>query len=149
MKRRSPYRLDHVHVLVADRELAAGWYTRVFGLVEVERSEDPFGPLVVSGDGGETGLALFTSRVPSEPNRVVAFRVDSEEFLAFAGRLLRQELRGPSGARLKPEDAVDHGDVLSFYLCDPDGNAFELLTQEVDSARRGLAELEARSRIDL
>jgi catechol 2,3-dioxygenase-like lactoylglutathione lyase family enzyme len=149
MKPRPPYRLDHVHVLVADRELAARWYARTFGLVETERSDDPYGPLVVSGDGGETGLALFTSRVPSDPNRVVAFRVDAEEFLGFAERLLDREVRGPSGARLRPEDAIDHGDVVSLYVCDPDGNAYELLTREVDSARRGLAELEARSRVDL
>lgn len=149
MKPRPTYSLDHVHVLVADRELAAGWYSRVFSLVEVERSADPYGPLTLSGDSGESGLALFTSRVPSDPNRVVALRVDAEEFLHFAERLLELEVRAPSGARLRPEDAIDHGDVLSLYLCDPDGNAFELLTREVESARRGLAELEARSRIDL
>ena len=149
MPDRPAYRLDHVHVLVADRERAARWYAQTLGFTELERAADPYGPLVVSGDGGVTGLALFTSRVPSEPNRVVAFRVDGEEFLAFAARLLRHELRGPSGSRLRPEDAVDHDDVLSYYFADPDGNAYELLTGDVERARSGLARLSADSRIEL
>ncbi len=149
MTRRTTLRLDHVHLLVSDRERAADWYARALGFAELERSEDPYGPLVISGDGGDTGLALFTSRVPSEPNRVVAFRVDGDEFLAFAANLLQVELRGPSGSRLRPEDAVDHGDVLSFYFADPDGNAFELLTRETDRGRRGLERLSADSRIEL
>lgn len=149
MLRRTTLRLDHVHLLVSDRERAADWCARSLGFEELERSKDPYGPLVVSGDGGDTGLALFTSRVSAEPNRVVAFRVDGEELLAFAARLLQVELRAPSGSRLRPEDAVDHGDVLSYYFSDPDGNAFELLTRDSDRARRGLARLSADSRIEL
>ena len=149
MLRRTTLRLDHVHLLVSDRERAADWYARTLGFEELERSEDPYGPLVLSADGGDTALALFTSRVPSEPNRVVAFRVDADAFLEFAGSLLRVELRAPSGGRLRPEDAVDHDDVLSYYFADPDGNAFELLTRDVERARKGLVRLSADSRIEL
>ena len=143
------YSLDHVHVLVADRELSAKWYRDVFGFEVVERTEDPYGPLAVSGDGGTTGLALFTSRVNSDPNRVVAFRVAAKEMVAFAARLLDREVRAASGARLCPEDATDHGDVISFYLVDPDGNPLEIMTRDVQEARSGLRRLSAESRLEL
>lgn len=143
------YRLDHIHLLVADRERSADWYHEVLGFLVAERSEDPYGPLVVSGDGGKTGLALFTSRVSSDPSRVVAFRVDAAEFIGFGERLLEREIRGTNGARLAPEGAVDHGDVISFYITDPDGNALEIMTREVNQARTGLRRLSAESRLEL
>jgi catechol 2,3-dioxygenase-like lactoylglutathione lyase family enzyme len=141
--------LDHVHVLVTDRDQAAEWCSRVLGLNRQSASEDPYGPLTVSGDGGKTCLALFTSRVNAEPNRVVAFRIDAQAFLGFAERLLELEVPAANRVRLRPEDFVDHGDVLSYYLVDPDGNGFELATYEVDAARIGIAELSVRSQLDL
>ncbi len=149
MSKKPSYTLDHVHVLVADRELSARWYGEVFGFEITERTEDPYGPLAVSGDGGESGLALFTSRVASDPNRVVAFRVSADELVAFAGRLLEREVRGSNGSRLCPEEAIDHGDVISFYMSDPDGNPLELTTREVDAARVGLRRLSVESRLEL
>ena len=149
MTPRSNISLDHVHLLVTDRERAAAWYARALGLERVSVSEDPYGPRSVSGDGGESCLALFTSRVAADPNRVVAFRVDAQDFLAFAERLLEFEIRAANRVRLRPEDLVDHGDVLSFYFADPDGNAFELATYEVDAARAGIAELSASSQLEL
>jgi catechol-2,3-dioxygenase len=149
MRRRSAYRLDHVHLLVADRELSAAWYELSLGFKRVSTSSDPYGPLLISGDGGQTGIALFTSKVKADPSRVVAFKVSAEEFLAFAVDLEERELKAPDGARLVAEEVLDHGDVLSFYLHDPDGNAIEITTDEVDAARlglRGLAIRSARSR---
>ncbi|MFT7670658.1 MAG: catechol 2,3-dioxygenase-like lactoylglutathione lyase family enzyme [Planctomycetota bacterium] len=132
------YQLDHVHILVADREKAAAWYERTFGFACTSRSEDPYGPLVISGDGGKTGLALFTSRVAPDLNRVVAFRIDGSEFLAFASRLTQMELYKGDGKRVVAGDVADHGDVLSYYFTDPDGNAFELATYDVEDVRRWL-----------
>lgn len=145
MRTRSAYRLDHVHLLVADRELSAAWYELTLGFKRVSTSEDPYGPLLISGDGGETGIALFTSKVKADPSRVVAFRVSAEELLAFAVDLEERELAGPDGTRLTAEDVHDHGDVLSYYLHDPDGNAIEITTPEVDAARLGLRGLAIRS----
>ena len=144
-----PLILDHVHVLVTDREVAAAWYERVLGFRRGSVSEDPYGPLTLSADGGGTALALFTSRVPADPNRAVAFRADAEGFLEFAARLLEFEIAATNRVRLRPEDAVDHGDVVSFYFADPDGNPFELSCYEVDGAREGLAALARESRLDL
>jgi catechol 2,3-dioxygenase-like lactoylglutathione lyase family enzyme len=145
MRRRSAYRLDHIHLLVADRELSAAWYELSLGFQRISASSDPYGPLVMSGDGGETGIALFTSKVRADPSRVVAFRVSAEELLAFAVDLEERELMAPDGARLCAEDVHDHGDVLSYYLHDPDGNALEITTSEVDAARLGLRGLAIRA----
>ena len=145
MRRRAPYRLDHVHVLVSDRELAAAWYELHLGLERRECSEDPYGPLVLSGDSGGTAIALFTSKVKPDPSRVVAFSVSAEEFLAFAVDLEVHVLNGPDGERLEAEKVTDHGDVLSYYFCDPDGNTFEVLTRELEAARLGLRGLSIRA----
>ncbi|MFT7487294.1 MAG: catechol 2,3-dioxygenase-like lactoylglutathione lyase family enzyme [Candidatus Paceibacteria bacterium] len=149
MSQKSSYTLDHVHILVADRELSAKWYCDLFGFEITECTQDPYGPLSISGDGGATGLALFTSRVSSDSNRVVAFRVTADEFVAFGARLLDQEVRGGSGARVCPEDAKDHGDVLSFYINDPDCNPIEIMTRELEPARVGLRRLSVESRLEL
>ena len=140
---------DHVHLLVTEREAAAAWYERVLGFERLEASEDPYGPLTISADGGRTSLALFTSRVAAEPNRVVALRLDAQGFVTFAARLLEVEIPSTNRVRLRPEDVVDHGDVLSFYLADPDGNGYEMATYEVDEARRGLEALGEGSRVEL
>ncbi|MCB9915127.1 MAG: VOC family protein [Planctomycetes bacterium] len=145
MRPRAPYRLDHVHVLVSDRELAAAWYELHLGLQRREVSADPYGPLVLSGDGGGTALALFTSKVKPDPNRVVAFAVGAEELLAFAVDLDERPMQAPDGARLTAADVVDHGDALSYYFKDPDGNAYELACYEVDAARLGLRGLAIRA----
>src|ERR671929_628893 len=60
--------IDHVHVYVADRRAAARWYADVLGLEvchDIE-NEDDGGPLVVSSDGGSTGLALFKRKPDAE-----------------------------------------------------------------------------------
>lgn len=140
MGRRAKYQLDHIHLLVSDRDAAAIWYERTFGFERIEESEDPYGPLTLSGDGGTTGIALFTSKIEAEPNRVVAFRVDANEFQAFAARIPKLGLAHGEGEVLKVTDVIDHGDVLSYYFVDPDGNAFELATYDVEVARRGIKE---------
>lgn len=138
MGRQKKIHLDHVHILVANREEAAAWFGRTFQFECIECSDDPYGPLTVSGDGGTTGIALFTSKVTPEPNRVVAFRVDGVEFLNFAQRLSSLNLSSNEGQPLGLTDVVDHGDVLSYYFLDPDGNGYELATYDVDAARRGI-----------
>jgi len=145
MGRQKKIHLDHVHILVADREASAAWFGQTFQFECIECSDDPYGPLTVSGDGGTTGIALFTSKVVPDPNRVVAFRVEGGEFLAFAQRLHDLALSNTEGQPLGLTDVVDHGDVLSYYFLDPDGNGYELATYDVDAARRGIKDLIAET----
>ena len=127
--------IDHVHVFVADRRTSARWYADVLGLEvfhDIENESDG-GPLVLSSDGGSTGLALFKSRPGSaRTSTTVAFRVGGRGFLEFLGRLASLEVEGEDGRRLAASDVVDHDYCYSVYFSDPDGNPYELTTYDYE-----------------
>ncbi|HLL75423.1 MAG TPA: VOC family protein [Pyrinomonadaceae bacterium] len=130
--------IDHVHVYVADRRAAACWYKDVLGLEvchDIEGDDDG-GPLVVSSDGGSTGLALFKSRpTAARTSTTVAFRVGGAGFLEFLGRLASLKVEGGNGRTLAASDVVDHDYCYSLYFNDPDGNPYELTTYDYDDVR--------------
>jgi catechol 2,3-dioxygenase-like lactoylglutathione lyase family enzyme len=103
-------RLDHVHIRVPDREVAARWYAEHLGFEPVARFEFwakgfPGGPLQISADGGKTMLALFeaTEGHPMIAQVTgVAFSLDAEDFMAFA-RALPRGIHHPSGRPLSAE----------------------------------------------
>lgn len=124
-------RLDHVHLVVADRAAAAAWYSENLGLEPVE--EYAFwaegvdgGPLQISADGGATSLALFQAREgqPIVPQHV-AFSLDAESFIAFA-RSLPGQICTADGVPLQPDDLCDFDLCWAFDLADPFGHNFEL-----------------------
>jgi hypothetical protein len=83
----APVILDHVHVGVRERRLAAAWYRRVSRLriaYDYTRHGDPNGPLVLSGDNNKTHLALFVAKRKRTHIGTLAFRV---------AELARQEIR--------------------------------------------------------
>lgn len=88
-------RLDHVHIRVPDRALAAQWYSENLGFEAVEKyafwaTEVEGGPLQISADGGKTMLALFeaSSGHPMVPQTTgIAFSVDADSFVSFARSL--------------------------------------------------------------
>lgn len=133
--------IDHVHVYVADRRAAARWYADVLGLEVCHDidGEDDGGPLVVSSDGGNTGLALFKSRPgAARTSTTVAFRVGGAGFLEFLGRLTSLKVEGEGGRTLAASDVVDHDYCYSLYFNDPDGNPYELTTYDYDDVRARL-----------
>ena len=133
--------IDHVHVYVRDRREAARWYERVLGLSVVESHSDPEegGPLVVSSDGGSTGLALFKRKPDAgRTSTTVAFRVGGSGFLEFINRLASLKVEGEGGRTLAPSDVVDHDYCYSLYFNDPDGNPYELTTYDYDDVRARL-----------
>jgi catechol 2,3-dioxygenase-like lactoylglutathione lyase family enzyme len=133
--------IDHVHVYVTDRREAARWYADVLGLEVVHEieNEDDGGPLVVSSDGGSTGLALFKSRPgAARTSTTVAFRVGGSGFLEFLGRLSPLEVKGENGQTLSASDVVDHDYCYSVYFSDPDGNPYELTTYDYEDVRAHL-----------
>jgi catechol 2,3-dioxygenase-like lactoylglutathione lyase family enzyme len=121
--------IDHVALTVPDPREAAGWYDRVLGLRPVEHLDawaEGSGPLVVSANGGETGLALFAGD-PDEPElRHLAFRVDDDRFLRFLDRAAGMDDVAVDGA----SDVVDHDLSWSVYFDDPWGHRFEVTTYE-------------------
>jgi catechol 2,3-dioxygenase-like lactoylglutathione lyase family enzyme len=140
--------LDHVELLVADRYAAAAWYEKVLGLEIVKAYEDwcepNRGPLMVSSDGGRTMLALYRGDARVEDakagQRVVAFRVSGEQFLAFLDRAAGVELADGQTLNIAREDATDRGHPFSFYLADPWGNRLAVTTYDVKTVRDALAD---------
>lgn len=126
-------RLDHVHIRVPDRAVAAAWYAEHLGFEPVEdfrfwAEGFPGGPLQISADGGATTLALFeaSEHHPMILQRTgVAFSVDAATFIAFA-RSLPSGIPGPRGAPLQPQDLVDFDLCWAYDLADPWGNQYEL-----------------------
>jgi catechol 2,3-dioxygenase-like lactoylglutathione lyase family enzyme len=96
---------------------------------------NPDGPLMISPDGGQTKLALFTGepqgrRATSGFHRV-AFRVSASAFLAFTARMADLGL-DEAGAAAR---VIDHGSAWSVYFTDPYGHRLEVTTYEVEPVR--------------
>ena len=115
--------IDHVELFVQDRHEAARWYRDVLGLEILdgyrEWADDPRGPLMVSGDGGATKLALFSGEPqgerPTAGFHLVAFRLGAQEFLAFLDRLPALRLSDHRGRDVTRDLAVDHDKSFSAF----------------------------------
>jgi len=121
--------IDHVHVHVADRAAAEGWYGRVLGLGRVREYEfwaAGDGPLFLRNAEGTVQLALF-ERPAGERRSTIALGVGAAEFAAWRDHLAR-ELG-------QPPELEDHEASLSLYFHDPDGNPYEITTCEHAAAR--------------
>ena len=117
-------RIDHIHVMVADRAAAEAWYARVFGMRRIEELAfwaEGGGPLTLASAEGLIHLALFER--PRQPNRAtIAIGVTAPQFLAW-----RKHLQAELGAEPKLED---HALSWSMYFSDPDGNPYEITTYD-------------------
>lgn len=135
--------IDHVELFVPDRREAARWYERTLGLSivpEYERwAEDPHGPLMISSDGGDTKLALFTGeprgRRPTAGFHLVAFRVDGAGFLGFLDHVKSVPVFDEEGEEVRTLKPRDHGQAFSVYFCDPGGHRLEVTTYDADYVR--------------
>jgi catechol 2,3-dioxygenase-like lactoylglutathione lyase family enzyme len=140
-------RLDHVHIRVPDRAVAAQWYATHLGFEPVEEyrfwaTGFEGGPLQISADGGATSLALFqaSETEPVVPQHV-AFSVDAAAFVAFA-RSLPGEICSPSGDALRVDDVRDFDLCWAFDLADPWGHQYELNCYDHETVRRQLVEID-------
>lgn len=140
-------RLDHVHIRVPDRAVAAAWYADNLGFEPVDEYEFwakgvDGGPLQISADGGVTSLALFQAS-PAEPivAQRVAFSVDAEQFVAFA-RSLPGAICGIDGEALRPNDVRDFDLCWAFDLADPWGHQYELNCYDYRAVERELIEVD-------
>ena len=132
--------IDHVELVVSDREAAIDWYRTVLGLERRDEFDawiETGGPVLCSSDDGATNLALFEGerRADDDPTgfRRVAFRVDGDDFLAFVERAGELPLYDPDTGELDHLEIVDHELSFSTYFCDPDGNRLEITTYDYDA----------------
>lgn len=127
MANRFSLALSHVGYLVTDMNKMVDFYTRVLKFVVSDR-----------GDREQNGAIVFMTRNPSEHHQLVfatgrpadlnfsivqqiSFRVDS---LATLRELYHAVQKEPIQKMLGP---VTHGNALSVYFLDPEGNRVELL----------------------
>jgi catechol 2,3-dioxygenase-like lactoylglutathione lyase family enzyme len=143
-------RLDHVHIRVPDRAIAAAWYAEHLGFEPVSAYDFwatgfEGGPLQISADGGKTMLALFevTDGHPMVRQETgVAFSVDADTFITFA-RSLPCGIDGPLGQPLTVADLVDFDMCWAFDLADPWGNKYELNCYDYERVKTELVEADA------
>jgi catechol 2,3-dioxygenase-like lactoylglutathione lyase family enzyme len=121
-------RLDHVSINVVDRARSIIWYRDVLGLPQLNEPTDDDEPVFVGNPGLQFGL--FQAQVVSPDRetessglRHVALAVDDLE--AATKRLDAHDVS------YRPED---HGNALSVYFRDPDGNTLELTTYRLRSS---------------
>ncbi len=117
-------RIDHVHVFVSDRVAAEVWYGRVMGLRPIPElvfwSADG-GPLTLGNASGSVHVALFEGAMQS-CRSTLALGVGGVEFLAW-----QSHLEAVLQRRVAP---VDHQVSWSLYFTDPDGNPFEITSND-------------------
>lgn len=119
-------RLDHVSLNVSDRSRSIAWYRDVLGLEQQGEAHADDSPVFMNNGG--VLVALFQAQVTSAERapestglRHIAFALSGSDFT------LSQERLREHGVAFRPED---HGNALSVYFNDPDGNVIELTTYE-------------------
>ena len=126
--------LDHVELLVPDRESAVAWYARWLGFEVMPEHLDwaETGPVMMTNDGGKTMLALFVGTGQQNQTdrgwRRLAFRAEPAAWWAFMHRYREsgQAIEGP----------VDYQKAWSVYFDDPWGNRLELTTYDCEAVAK-------------
>ncbi|MEX2646163.1 MAG: VOC family protein [Gaiellaceae bacterium] len=117
--------IGHVHLKVADLDLAIGFWSGVLGFEVQQRLGDQAAFLSAGGYHHHIGLNTWESKggSPPPPGTTglyhVAVRFPDRQTLAAA-------LRSVLEAGIPLQGASDHGVSEAIYLADPDGNGVEL-----------------------
>ena len=123
-----PLTFSHIGISAHDLEAQADWYKRMLGLFETDRGTLP-------ADDGTPIPLIFLSRSPDEHHQValvggrpqtlgfnpinqMSFRVENVEQLKRYWHILTEA----GVADIRP---VTHGNALSIYFRDPEGNRVE------------------------
>lgn len=121
-------KFSHIGFFVRDLEVQASFYRTVLGFTETDRGTlaTPSGPatlVFLSRDPDEHHQIVLVSGRPSERHfnviNQISLKADSLESL--------KSLHGELKTRAIDElIAVTHGNAVSVYFCDPEGNRIEL-----------------------
>ena len=115
--------LDHTIVPSRDKEAAARFFSRIFGL-NYNGTVSHFAPVRVNGN-----LTLdFDEASDFEPHHY-AFKVSEAEFDAIFGRIKADGVIYGSGPGAFEDMQINHrGGGRGVYFCDPDGPILAILT---------------------
>jgi catechol-2,3-dioxygenase len=117
--------LAHLGVFCFDLDRMSAFYREVFDMVETDRGRGitmPFEIVFLSGSPSQHHqLALASTRPEGSPSTVMqlSFKVQAIEHLREARR--RALARGATRMR-----GLNHGNSLSIYFSDPEGNTVEV-----------------------
>jgi catechol 2,3-dioxygenase-like lactoylglutathione lyase family enzyme len=118
-----PITLNHTIVPAHDKEAAARFFARVFGL-RFEGASGHFAPVHVN----ETLTLLFDQATAFESHHY-AFHVDDGDFDAILGRVTAEGLPyGSAPWSLEDGKLNDWNGGRGVYFKDPDGHILELMT---------------------
>ena len=117
--------IDHIHVIVSDRQKALDWYNNILGLkpskeiIVLPKS----GPLMIRNNEGNINIALFKGK--SKDNQaVIAFKVSGEQFINCHNTITH--------SLTENLEVVDHDIQFSIYFEDPFGNPYEITSYDYD-----------------
>ena len=115
--------LDHTIVPSRDKEAAARFFSRIFGL-SYNGLVSHFAPVRVN----ENLTLDFNEASDFEPHHY-AFKVSAAEFDAIFGRIKADEVIYGSGPSSSEDRQINHrGGGRGVYFRDPDGHLLEILT---------------------
>ncbi len=118
--------LSHYHVSCPDKMALARWYQTKLGFQIVANVEDlgeKDGPVFISADGGNSGIAIFTAKASAQVGTkcIPAFEASPESFLQFY-----------ENQRHETSNLVVYDHLISFsiYIVDPVGTKIEILCSQ-------------------
>lgn len=135
--------IDHVHVLVSDREASIAWYGRTLGLRPDSRfatwAHRAAGPIVLCTEAGRTVLSLFVRPgVEQAQDATIAFGMAGGAFVRFMEALPALALQHHGGRILSASNLIDHELSFSIYFLDPDRNRVEVTTYDREAVVQAL-----------
>ena len=123
--------IDHVHVYVPSRRVAADWYRDTLGFSIVEEfaiwTTSESGPLTIADANDKIHFALFRSE-KSKPVSL-AFGANRGEYSAWKAHLDKINIAFRES---------DHGLCHSIYFTDPFDNQLEITTYDIEQAESSL-----------
>lgn len=129
MTTKHKFSFSHMGLYVEDLSKMVDFYTRVLGLTVTDRGELPVGDksvtvVFLSGDPNEHHQIALA---PGRPANMSSSNIINQISLkADSLSILKDTLTELRNAGLPHTDTVTHGNALSVYTCDPEGNRLEL-----------------------
>ena len=115
-KSASPYQVDVLALPVTDLDTAAEWYSKHFGMTEVERRDSPHSAVILERDGVQIGFAINGGDASQEG---ASIRVNDLE-----GVKKQLEANGIDVGDFRIDEWDDGTRVRVFFVVAPDGLCF-------------------------
>ena len=108
-----PYQANVLALPVADIDAAAAWYSRCFGMTEIERTYDPVPAVILERDRTRLGFAVNGGDASQDGAAILVCGIASirEQLLA----------QGVKAGELSVQERPQQGQLTVFFVVAPDG----------------------------